>query len=243
MLEGHENRIVLQKLPADSIDRILTPGKVFTDFTKIPSATYDVVYADPPWNYENWGEGASRNVAEKYPTMTMDELAALPVGRIAAESSVLFCWVTFPKLPQCLKVIEKWGFQYSTAAFVWVKTNRKNTKPFWGMGYWTRANAEVCLLAHKGKRCLPRLSHRVHSVIIAPVGAHSAKPLEVYERIEQLLGLGTSRIELFARNTRPGWDAFGNQVRADSRPEDNAYVPAARGRIVRDCPKRAILLI
>ena len=105
-----------------------------------------------------------------------------------------------------------WGFEYKTTAFVWVKLNRHSDGIFWGMGYWTRANAEICLLATKGH---PRRQARnIHQVIISHVEEHSKKPEEARRRIEALLG-DVPRIELFARRTSPGWDVWGNEVESD----------------------------
>lgn len=90
------------------------------------------------------------------------------------------------KLEVALETIRRWGFQYKTAAFVWVKRNRKSPSWFWGLGNWTRANAEICLLATKGKP--KRASASVHSIIDAPIGRHSEKPAETRDRIAQLAG-------------------------------------------------------
>lgn len=98
----------------------------------------------------------------------------------------LFLWATFPNLDVALETIRRWGFQYKTAAFVWVKRNRKSPSWFWGLGNWTRANAEICLLATKGKP--KRVSASVHSIIDAPIGRHSEKPAEARDRIVQLAG-------------------------------------------------------
>ena len=108
-----------------------------------------MIYADPPWRYTQKGlQGA----AEKhYPTMGIDEICALPVADLAAPDSVLFLWATFPQLPEALRLINAWGFQYKSVAFVWLKKNRKSESWFYGLGFWTRGNAEVCLLATRGQ--------------------------------------------------------------------------------------------
>lgn len=134
---------------------------------------------------------------------------SLPVQDIAKDDCLLFLWATFPNLDVALETIRRWGFQYKTAAFVWVKRNRKSPSWFWGLGNWTRANAEICLLATKGKP--KRASASVHSIIDAPIGRHSEKPAETRDRIVQLAG-GGSMIELFARKTAPGWDSWGDEV-------------------------------
>ena len=108
---------------------------------------YSVIYADPPWRYDmKRGNGVAEN---HYPTMSIDELCALPVAEIAAPDSALFMWATFPQLPEALRLIKAWGFTYKTVAFVWLKKNKKADSWFYGLGFWTRGNAEICLLAKK----------------------------------------------------------------------------------------------
>lgn len=171
---------------------------------------YNIIYADPPWSFTAWSSKAQKHVSKHYPTMTIQEIIDLPVGRLAEDNSVLLMWATFPNLPLALATIEVWGFQYKTCAFTWIKHNKKTPSLFWGMGYYTRSNAEICLLATKGKP-LKWLSHKVHSVITSPVEAHSKKPDETRERISELFG-DLPRIELFARQHADGWDCWGNEV-------------------------------
>lgn len=125
----------------------------------------------------------------------------------------LFMWATFPTIPDALRVMRAWGFEYKTAAFVWVKKNRKSCTPFWGMGAYTRANAEVCLLGitpdFKAKEQIK--SHAVHQIVEEPIQAHSVKPDEVRKRIVTLMG-DVPRIELFARQRATGWDAWGDEL-------------------------------
>lgn len=111
---------------------------------------YSVIYADPPWPYS--GGGAKRNVTRHYHTMKAKDIYDLPVQDIAADDCLLFLWATFPNLEVALETIRRWGFQYKTAAFVWVKRNRKSPGWFWGLGNWTRANPEVCLLRQRESR-------------------------------------------------------------------------------------------
>lgn len=168
---------------------------------------FSVVYADPPWRYSNRGvEGAAEN---HYPTMTGAELRALPVSALAAKDSALFLWATFPMLPEALRVIEAWGFRFKTVAFVWIKKNRKADSWFYGLGFWTRSNAEVCLLATRGHP--KRQDNSVHQLIVSPIEAHSKKPDEARDRIVRLMG-EVPRVELFARQAPPGWDVWGNEV-------------------------------
>lgn len=144
--------------------------------------------------------------------MGMADICALPVADIAAPDCALFMWVTFPTLPDAFKVLEAWGFTYKTVAFVWVKRNKKSPSWFWGLGHWTRANAEMCLLATRGKP--KRISAAVHQIIDSPIEEHSKKPDETRTRIVELVG-DLPRIELFARQTAPGWDVWGNEVHSD----------------------------
>ena len=122
-------------------------------------------------------------------------------------------WATFPNICEALKVIKAWGFEYKTAAFVWVKKNKKQNTNFWGMGAYTRANAEVCLIGisknTKAKKIVK--SNGVHQIIESPIEQHSKKPHETRERILKLLG-NLPRIELFARQSIDGWDCWGNEV-------------------------------
>ena len=172
---------------------------------------YGVIYADPPWRYDRrHGHGVAEN---HYPTMSLDEICALPVANLAAENSALFLWATFPQLKEALRVIDAWDFQYKTLAFLWLKQNRKADTWFYGMGFWTRSNAEVCLLGvSPGFKAGERIrSHKVHQIIEAPFEGHSKKPDETRRRIVELLG-DVPRLEMFARQRAEGWDAWGNEV-------------------------------
>lgn len=168
---------------------------------------YQIIYADPPWRYDQKGlQGA----AEKhYSTMSLEDICKLPVGSISAKDSILFLWATFPQLPAALRVISAWGFKYKTVAFLWLKKNRKADSWFFGLGFCTRGNAEVCLLATRGHP--KRQSSKIHQFIISPIEAHSKKPDIVRDKIVELAG-DVPRIELFARQTTPGWDVWGNEV-------------------------------
>ena len=171
---------------------------------------YQVIYADPPWPYRVWSKkGSGRSAESHYPTMSMEEIEKLPVGKLADENCALFLWITFPLLKEIWRVVKAWGFTYKTVAFVWIKQNKKADSLFWGMGYWTRANAEICILATKGSQ--KRYSRRVHQVLITHIEEHSKKPEEARNRIEQLMG-DVPRVELFARREAPGWDVWGNEV-------------------------------
>ena len=121
-------------------------------------------------------------------------------------------WATFPQLKEALQLIKAWGFTYKTVAFVWLKTNKKALTWFYGLGFWTRGNAEICLLATKGHP--KRQAKNIHQLIISPIEEHSKKPEEARKKIVALMG-DIPRIELFARKESPGWDIWGNEVKSN----------------------------
>jgi site-specific DNA-methyltransferase (adenine-specific) len=147
-----------------------------------------------------------------YPTMTLDEIKALPVQDIADKDCALFLWATMPLLGEALEVIDAWGFKYTTCAFTWVKQNPSGNGIYSGLGHWTNGNAELCLFAKKGKP--KRLVKNIKQIVLAPRGRHSAKPPEVRDRIVALIG-DLPRLEMFARNKTKGWDVWGNQIDSD----------------------------
>ncbi len=182
----------------------------------IRPGAYPVIYADPPWRFHNYSSrGEGRNAISHYDCLSLDELMKLPVADFAAPDCTLFIWATDPLLPQALKVIEAWGFVYKTVGFYWAKLN-KSAHPicfskddfFTGLGYWTRANVEQCLLATRGKP--QRKSKGVRKLCVAQRREHSRKPDEIYDRIENLLD--GPYLELFARKTRSGWQQWGNET-------------------------------
>jgi len=173
---------------------------------------YQIIYADPPWAFKNYNDSKATNwVGEQYSTMSTEDICKLPIQEISDKDCSLFIWGTFPKLPDCLEVIKRWGFTYKTCAFNWFKEN-KDKSFFFGMGYWTRSNSEFCLLATKGHP--KRLSASVSQVIKYPRLKHSEKPSIVRDKIVELLG-DLPRIELFARQKTDGWDVWGNEVESD----------------------------
>jgi N6-adenosine-specific RNA methylase IME4 len=185
-------------------------------FEGLPQNNFAAIYADPPWRFEAWSQtGDSAHGVPDYPTMLAKDIAAMPVRDLAAKDCCLFMWIVWPQLPEALEVIEGWGFKYKTCGFSWVKADARQQemfhddhKVYCGMGYWTRANSEVCLLATRGKP--KRLNADVRQSIVEPRREHSRKPDCVYGRIERLVA--GPYLELFARTTRPGWTSWGNQV-------------------------------
>lgn len=167
---------------------------------------YNIILIDPAWTYKDKALAGNRGAGCKYNLMTTEDIKKLPIDSIAADDCVLFCWVTFPKMNEVFDVIKAWGFEYKTCAFTWVKKT-KNDKIFIGMGRWTRANAEICLLATKGKP--KRVSASVRQIIETIPERHSKKPDQVRDRIVELCG-DLPRIELFARSRAENWDCWGD---------------------------------
>lgn len=173
---------------------------------------FNIIYCDPAWSYNDKCHSGKRGAGYKYTTTSTKDMGKLPVGDLAAKDCVLFMWATLPMLPDALELMQSWGFKYKTTAFVWVKTNKKSDSDFFGMGNWTRANAEICLLGIKGKP--KRVSAAVRQVIRRPIMKHSEKPPEIRDRIVELMG-DLPRIELFARTKVDGWSSWGNEVDCD----------------------------
>ncbi|MEK6881521.1 MAG: MT-A70 family methyltransferase [Nanoarchaeota archaeon] len=170
------------------------------------SGKYQIIYADPPWNYF---KGGYKNQSQHYDGMSIDEICNLPIKDLAADDCILFLWVTFPVLKDCFRVIESWGFEYSTIGFNWIKANKNKKGFFFGLGNWTRSNSEICLIATKGS--IKRLDASISQIIYTPIEGHSKKPDEVKEKIVKLVG-DLPRIELFARQKTDGWDVWGNEI-------------------------------
>jgi N6-adenosine-specific RNA methylase IME4 len=192
-------------------------GCTVTDLVALADSgkRFGVIYADPPWPWETWGgpSGKIRSAPDNhYGTSPLDEIMKLPVARLAADDCALLSWCTGPHIAigTHTKVIEAWGFKPSTVAFDWVKTNTDGNLHT-GMGYYTRSNSEVCLIAIKGAPL--RLATDVHQIVMAPVGEHSAKPEEVRRRIERLLP--GPYLELYGRKSVPGWTVWGNEIQRD----------------------------
>jgi N6-adenosine-specific RNA methylase IME4 len=173
-----------------------------------PNKKYSVIYADPPWKYDN--QGPRGGVETQYTTMLLDDIKSLPVQGISADPSILMLWATFPKMPEALSVMDAWGFTYKTLGFSWIKTNQ-NGLPFFGIGYYAKSNCEVCLMGTRGKAHALVKSNLISSVVLSKKKNHSSKPEEVPRRIELLFG-DVPRIELFARTKRHGWDVWGDQA-------------------------------
>ncbi len=165
----------------------------------IPQETFNVIYADPPWQYDLQKRGSTLG---HYESLSVDEIC-LKFKPKSAEDSILFLWATNPKLPEALQVMQSWGFTYKTN-LVWVKDKI-------GTGYYLRGQHELLLVGVKGAIGVPEEHTRPPSVLNSPRKDHSQKPPEVYELIETMYP-NRKYLELFARNSREGWESWGNEV-------------------------------
>ncbi len=185
-------------------------GEMFSIFPAMPSTKYEVIYADPPWDYKGQlqhcgaGGGDSGGATRHYPTVTLADLKTLAVDRIAADNSLLFLWATSPHLDQAIDLGKAWGFAWATVAFVWDKCK---TNP----GYYTLSQCELCLAFKKGKIPTPRGARNIRQMVCEQRQGHSRKPDEVRRRIESMFP-AQSKIELFAREPAAGWRAWGLEV-------------------------------
>jgi N6-adenosine-specific RNA methylase IME4 len=211
--DSRDQKHIEDSCTIDDLQNLITSGKKF-----------GVVYADPPWVFKVYsGKGKARSADRHYKedeqtgerTLSIDDLKALPVKELAADDAALFLWAVMPELPGALDVMNAWGFTYKTTAFVWVKTTENANGILlngdglhWGMGYWTRANTEVCLFGTRGAP--KRAAKDVHQVIVSPVGAHSRKPEQANVRIERLLD--GPYLEMFGRRPMEGWTVWGNDI-------------------------------
>lgn len=189
-------------------------------YPSLPNKKYDVIYADPPWDYGGklQFDKSSKSVDEldpkkkifissacfKYPTLKTSELKKLQLSSIAKDNCLLFMWTTNPHLEQALDLGRTWGFEYKTVAFVWDKMNHNP-------GQYTLSNCELCLLFKKGKIPTPRGARNVQQLVRVPRGKHSEKPIEVLQGITKMFPT-QDKIELFARSTNEGWDCWGLDV-------------------------------
>lgn len=212
-----------------------------------PSDAFNIIYADPPWSYKQTvknGVLKRKDGSWVYPTMSVKDLCCLgaDIQRIAKKDAALFMWATMPLLAEALQVIKSWGFTYKTCFVTWVKTTKTGDRPAFGVGYYTRSNAELCLVAIRGKiasykRLLPgedprgasSMSSIVHEEGPARINflsllEDSSTPVVMTPRREHSRKpdvvrdmitrlLGDiPRVELFARTQADGWSSMGNQT-------------------------------
>lgn len=177
---------------------------------------YNVIYADPPWSYDQKqvGRGNKSGAIGQYALMDKAEIQELPIDGMSADNSLLFLWATVPLLPQAIDLISSWGFKYKTL-IVWEKTG------LLGMGNWVRVQEEILLVGVKGK--VKPFSHQEKNIYRHPICDHSAKPHFFRKLVETLASKSFTdchKLELFARSREgffpdyeyEGWDVFGNEV-------------------------------
>ena len=189
-------------------------------YPPLPQATYDIIYADPPWDYNGKVQydksciktenvGFEKNIfissaVFKYPTLKLNELKVLDVSSIAAEDCLLFMWTTGPQLAYAVELGQAWGFEYKTIAFVWDKMVHNP-------GRYTLSQTELCLVFKKGRIPTPRGARNVRQLIHCPRNEHSEKPEKVIEGITKMFPF-QRKIELFARKNYDGWDNWGLEI-------------------------------
>jgi len=173
---------------------------------------FNIIVADPPWEYDDSADAGERGAKHKYPVMNMHDIRNMPVEQIAADNSVLLLWGTWPLMEDVLTVVRAWGFKYKTCGFVWVKVNPKAETDFMGGGHYTRSNTEFVLVATRGKR-IERKSRAVMQVIREAIREHSQKPDEFFTRLSALYDIrGYKTVELFGRQQRPNITVLGNDT-------------------------------
>lgn len=189
---------------------------------------FDVIYADPPWQY-SFSASKSRSIESHYQTMTVDDIKALMPK--AADNAVLFLWATAPKLLEAIAVLQAWGFEYKTHA-IW-------DKEYQGMGYWFRSQHELLLVGVRGTVPPPKAEYRISSIIRIPRNKHSRKPDKIREYLEKFWP-DARRIELFARESWPGWETFGNEtektlfsyITHNDKLSDECHLSSSTSRII-----------
>jgi N6-adenosine-specific RNA methylase IME4 len=182
------------------------------DLLRQAPEAFGTIYADPPWRFQNrTGKMAPEHRRlRRYPTMSFDEIAELPVARIAKPNSHLYLWVPNALIAEGLDTMRRWGFQYK-AQIIWYKVRKDGGPDRRGVGFYFRNVTEVCLFGVRGKNIRTReAGRRQPNIILSQKGRHSAKPEEMYEVIESC-SYGPY-IELFAREEREGWSSWGNEV-------------------------------
>ena len=171
---------------------------------------YQVILADPPWHYRN--DSSEGTCHRHYSTMKDDELYKFPIDDIADKKQcALLLWCTAPKLDVAFELIKRWRFTYKTIFFTWCKINKKGTV-IPGIGNYTRSSTELCLVAVRGNIMPWKASNKTPQVIMARRQQHSQKPDEAIERINEFFIKDIRKIELFSRQPRIGWDAWGNET-------------------------------
>lgn len=185
-------------------------------FDPLRPFSFDVIVADPPWSFSLYSEsGEEKSAQAHYDCMPIEEIAALPVGDLVGANSWLLLWATAPMLPQALMVMTRWGFTYKTTV-AWRKVTR-NKKPAMGTGYVARTMHENVLIGACGK---PEYRRALPSIFDGVRRQHSRKPDEFYGLVDRFATPWARKLDLFSRETRPGWTSWGNQSALfDAHPE------------------------
>jgi N6-adenosine-specific RNA methylase IME4 len=191
-------------------------------YPDLPNKQFDIIYADPPWDYngkmqfDNSGKAENFHINKKifissatfkYPTLKAREMMKIPIIEIAKDDCLLFMWATNPHLQQAIELGAAWGFQYRTVAFIWDKMCHNP-------GQYTMSNCELCLVFKRGRIPSPRGARNIQQLIRSPRKNHSEKPTEVVKAIEKMFPT-QARIELFARRKPKGWSVWGLDVREE----------------------------
>ena len=190
-------------------DRVNNEKELKKVLPPLPDKKYQIIYIDPPWKYE-FSRSISREIENQYPTMDLEDIKKLPIGDLAEDNSILFLWSTSPKLEEAIEVIKAYGFKYVTSA-IW---NKRSI----GMGYYFRNIHELLLVGKRGALPVPKPENRVASLISIRRGRHSKKPVEFYKIIEDMYP-DTTKIEIFSRIKREGWDSWGFEEGTLPAPE------------------------
>lgn len=200
-----------------------------------PPGGFDLIMADPPWSFDNFSaKGEKKNPKAHYACMRLADIKAMPVSILAARDCLLFLWATNPMLPQAIETMAAWGFEYKTAGH-WAKMT-KHGKIAFGTGYILRSAGEPFLIGTRGK---PKTTRSVRSLIMAATREHSRKPEEAFRAAEALMP-EARRIELFSRQARPGWAAWGDQIDrfpAGESPPGDMMSPPCPPNVPVDVPR------
>lgn len=196
--ENLKKRVTEGKTSITHAYNIITTKEKHTEPQPLPQGTYNIIYADPPWDYEFEKRGG---ILGHYESLPLEKICNLIIP--SAENAILFLWATNPKLKEALQVMQAWGFTYKTN-LAWIKDKI-------GTGYYFRGQHELLLVGTKGAIGVPEEQNRPSSVLNAPRTEHSEKPLEAYTLIEKMYPNG-KYLELFARNKRENWQSWGNQI-------------------------------
>jgi len=212
--QKQEEEEIVKKLKADQRKKMLearvdNEEKLKEMLPPLPDKKYQIIYIDPPWKY-SFSRSTNREIENQYPTMELEDIKKLPIGNLAEDNSILFLWATSPKLEEALEVLNAYGFKYVTHG-IWDKRRI-------GMGYYFRGIHELLLIGKKGALPVPKPKNRPASIVGIRRKKHSKKPVEFYRIIEKMYP-DTTKIEIFSRINREGWDAWGFEEGALPAPE------------------------